>query len=173
MYFCKGEKIKVLLLTPDFPPAVGGIQKLLYNYAKYTKSDLTVMAPFSQAGMPDLPGVVKSFDKTQGFKVLRIPKSRSKLWVLVMLLKVIKIAAKEKLVVLFCGHIVVGPIGYIVKKLFGIPYIIYIYGLEIFITESKIKSFILRHALIVFVINEFCRNRLLKLGVREDNIKKL
>ena len=58
--------MRILLVTNDFPPRVGGIQNYLWNiYARLAPDDLVVLAPAH-------PGDV-AFDRAQAFEIVRWP----------------------------------------------------------------------------------------------------
>jgi phosphatidyl-myo-inositol dimannoside synthase len=58
--------VRILLVTNDFPPRVGGIQNYLWNiYSRLDPSDVVVMAPAH-------PGDV-AWDRAQSFEVVRWP----------------------------------------------------------------------------------------------------
>ncbi|MFY9586497.1 MAG: glycosyltransferase family 4 protein, partial [Actinomycetota bacterium] len=58
--------MRILLVTNDFPPRVGGIQNYLWNiYGRLDGNDLVVLAP-------QHPGDT-TFDRAQGFEIVRWP----------------------------------------------------------------------------------------------------
>ena len=66
-----------------------------------------------------------------------------------------------------------GVLSYILKNLFGIPYILYTYGKELFLWEEEVVSRLLMREVLkeadrVVTISDFTRKKLLELGVPGD-----
>lgn len=153
---------KIVLVTPDFPPEHGGIQNVLYNLAKNLKID--VIAPRIKGD--------EEFDKTQsasgGFKIYRIPcvTENKKTAIPFMIVKTILMNPDT----VICGHIITAIVGILTCK----PYIVYTYGMEIFVTKHKaLFGWMLKKAFKVITISEFTSNYLIKLGVSPEKIIKI
>ncbi|WP_336358119.1 glycosyltransferase family 4 protein [Haloarcula sp. CGMCC 1.6347] len=48
--------MKLLVVTPDFPPNGGGIGNLAYNYAKFSSFDVDILTNKETKNSPDIPG---------------------------------------------------------------------------------------------------------------------
>ncbi|MCX7725540.1 MAG: glycosyltransferase family 4 protein [Chitinispirillaceae bacterium] len=119
-----------MLLTLDFPPEIGGIQRYLYEIVKhtYTKDDivLTIGKPIKEDLI--LPCSVK-----------RVPIFFNKKFSLLLLLFLcLKYFLKEKnRITVFCGNIYSAIIPSILSRVFHIPYRIYCYGTELIGLKRK------------------------------------
>ncbi len=152
------------LLTPDFPPQKGGIQRILHELSLlFSPVVITLRSP----GW-------KEFDLSSGIKTVRIPKIPSlprKLHLPLFL--VYSFPHRSELTI--AGHILTAPCGWMLKKLYGIPYIIYTYALEIMDKRyKKIFSFLMRHADRIIALSEYPKEYMIKeLGVDEGKIEKV
>jgi phosphatidylinositol alpha-1,6-mannosyltransferase len=120
------KRKKVLLVTGNFPPGIGGMQKYYYNLGKYSKHNLTVLAPH----YPD----DKAFDSKQSFKIIRGPfmkNERVNITSWPRLFKLVRKAIREEQAeVTIYGYIMIGMIGFILQKLFGHKYVISTHGMD-------------------------------------------
>jgi len=167
--------IKSLLITPDFPPSIGGIQNYLYNICRNLPTGAVfVVAPYTY-GYDD-------FDAKQGFPIFRAGSmdynAERKFGAAPLLLPLLqlswRISRLENVDIIQCGHVVTGMGCLILKYLLGKPYIIYTYAAEL--TSGRFRSFktlALRKADKVVTISEYTRKTLLDLGVRQDQIVKI
>ena len=133
---------KSLVITTAFPPQIGGIQTILYKISQNLPSDeVEVLAP-SMAGD-------EIFDNTCLFKVHRskflnntficgVINILTTLFIhryacisFKFLCASIPIIRRQKIKIIQCGHIQLGLTCFFIKKLFGIPYVIYTYAQEI------------------------------------------
>ena len=162
---------KVLLITPDFPPVLGGIQNLLYNVCLYSRHhEIYVIAPKI--------GQHKGFDALQPFEIHRVPSitrlGRNKQFVLFALSKALQICKKRGVKLIYCGHIVAGITGLLLKRLCNLPYIVHTYALEIMQAKNqKLVASILQNADRIITISEFTKAAILKLGVNCGKIRKV
>lgn len=76
--------------------------------------------------------------------------------------------------ILLCGHPALSPIGLILRRGRGIPYLVFTYAMEL--RHPKIQS-LLRHALApasrILTISSFGGNEVRRLGVQEERIRQL
>lgn len=162
---------KILLITPDFPPVFGGIQNVLYNICLHSRHHIIyVIAPKI--------GQYRDFDVSQPFEIYRVP-SMTRLWhnkqfVLLALLRALQICNKRGIKTIYCGHIVAGVVGLLLKKLHNIPYIIHTYALEIMQAKNKkLIASVLQNADRVITISEFTKSAIIRLGVDCEKIRKV
>ena len=171
MSLIKQKSKRVLLITPDFPPAIGGIQNLLYNVCSYSRHhEIYVIAPKI--------GQSKGFDASQLFEIHRVPSitrlGRNKQFAFLALSKALQICNKRGVKLIYCGHIVAGITGLLLKRLCNLPYIVHTYALEI--TQAKNQKLvvsILQNADRIITISEFTKASILKLGVDCGKIRKV
>ena len=109
--------MKILLVTFEFPPQIGGMENYYYNLIKHTKDvDYTVLT---------LPSKTASdFDKQQNFKIIRKKLLGNLIWPrwLKLYLLIKKTVKKEKIDLLWVGDVL--PCGSAAYLLF------YFYKLE-------------------------------------------
>jgi phosphatidylinositol alpha-1,6-mannosyltransferase len=117
--------LRVLLVAPDFPPHVGGIQRLLErlvtNAGRVTFEVMT----------PEIDGAA-AWDAERDYRVIRTPGSSSH-QVMVARLNAAAIAhaRREPPDLVLSGHIVVSPAALAIKRLLRVPYVQYLYALEV------------------------------------------
>lgn len=169
---------KSLLITNDFPPIVSGISTAFSHLWQNLPIDrIVILAPWIKG--------CAEFDKAQSFKILRkwIPigeSSFSKLFksVLIAFYPVFLIS-RYKIRKLHCGQILsTGLAGMLCKRLFGIPYAVYVYGSETFrFKDSRLLlSFInkiIDEADELIPNSEFTLNEFLSLGVKKEKMVKI
>ncbi len=164
-----------LFIVNDFPPIVGGQTAYLYNLCRaLLPADFLVLAPVC--------GDTSAFDRAQAFRIIRKPYlSRIPLFEKVMkiflpLLWVPGIMRREKIGMLHCAHVLsTGFVGLILKKVYGIDYVIYTYCADILEYRDHVFwRFWLRRILLgarhVVTLSHFTRDRLVELGVRPEKI---
>ena len=118
------------MVTIDFPPRVGGIQILVHR--------LAVCLPTLRAVVvaPANPGA-DAFDVTLPFPVLRVPpepsgsRARKLACLLGMCVRSVLAAWRARPRALLCSHPVVAPIGWAVRRLLGVPYVVYVHADEL------------------------------------------
>lgn len=134
-----------LLITNDFPPIVSGISTVFYQIWKRLPSDrIMILAPKVHG--------FEEFDKKESFRIVRkkIPTSESgKAKLVKMVLNIfyaLYYTKKYNIRKLHCGQILsVGPAGLVCKKLFGVPYSVYVYGSEtVRFGNSRIMTWLMK-----------------------------
>lgn len=164
--------MKLLLLTLDFPPRVGGIQTLLYHICQNLhRFEPVVLAP-QEAGD-------RKFDTFQPFRVHRVglfSYRRSKLaklfFVLSMFIKSFVVFLSERIDVVLCSHMTVGPVGLTLRYLYGTPYIVYTHAMEL-VNRTSMNTLVLRKADRVIAVSEYTRQLLSSFGVPFSRITRI
>lgn len=127
---------KVLLLTHEYYPYAGGIARYCYNLFKNFSEDKYIV-------LTDCLAVKNSANKIQA-KLLTPyiwPHWLLGLWF------VMKVVKKNKIEIIFTPNILpLGSIAYFIKKIFGLPYVISLHGLDIHLA-LKNKSALARKIL--------------------------
>ena len=121
---------KALLIPGDFPPEVSGIATYFHEIWKfYDPADNIILAAKYRN--------YRKFDKESQLNTIRIdiPTGNSiihkVLKSIFYTIKVLLLNRKHNIQVIHCGQVLSsGVTGWIMKKLFNIPYIIYVYGSE-------------------------------------------
>ncbi len=131
---------KTLIITLEYPPAVGGIASYVYNVAAHVSPEQVVIYAPRMVGDTD-------FDGQHQWKVFRY-RPYWLLWPrwLRMFFQVRHIIKREKILELHIHHALpVGYIGWLMKKLFKIPYVIFLHGTDL---EMAIRSSFKRRRLL-------------------------
>jgi phosphatidylinositol alpha-1,6-mannosyltransferase len=117
--------LRVLLVTPDFPPAMGGIQRLLERLVSHAAGVsyevLTLAADGSEA-----------WDAAQPYPIHRarsLPSRQASIAALNA--AALAHARRMRPDVVLAGHIVTAPGAIAIRKALGIPYVAYFYALEL------------------------------------------
>lgn len=122
---------KILIITLEFPPQIGGIATYVDQFASALNPKKTVVL----APMYKDKKVAEAFDKKRKYKIIRknllYPKFIWPRW-FKMFWQVKKIVKQEKIELILINHVLpVGYIGSLIKKFFKIPFIILSHGTDI------------------------------------------
>lgn len=169
---------KALFVTNDFPPIVSGISTVFYEFLKRTdREDYIIVAP--------LVNGAKEFDQNAQLNIRRvwIPTGESGisklLKTLLGIIYLLFFTLRYRPLIVQCGQILSnGPGGLICKKLYGIPYSVWVYGSETirfrrYKVLERLMRRILREAKMVVVDSSFTEKEYLDFGVLPDKIVKL
>ena len=146
-----GAAPRVLVITPDFPPAKGGIQILSYrivsSFTKVTPSVVTVGHPEAAA-----------FDRGQAFEIVRARRQPGRKWFTTAGLNVtaLNLARRERPDVVLSTHIVVSPAAALLRQQLGIPFVQYVHAKEIGVRPS-LARFALTRADRVVAVSRYTR----------------
>jgi phosphatidylinositol alpha-1,6-mannosyltransferase len=154
---------RVLLLTPDYPPARGGIQTLLARLVEHASGlDFTVLTLAQHdAG---------AYDRAQRVEVRRVgvpgPRAASiatlgacgvgRAWV-----------RRPDLVV--SGHIVTAPAAVAIRRLLGVPFIQYLYAMEL-AARPSLTRFATRRARATVALGGYARSLAIDAGAPAERI---
>ncbi|MBA2475125.1 MAG: glycosyltransferase family 4 protein [Actinobacteria bacterium] len=159
---------RVLVLTPDFPPAFGGIQLLMHrlvaNWARVEARVVTLDAPGAAA-----------FDRDEPLPPARVRCHRALgLTGLIGTLNARSVleAARFRPAVVLSGHINASPAAWIVERLLGAPYVQYLHGREAVI-RPRLTAFGLSHASAVVAVSAYTRDLALSHGARPASIHRI
>lgn len=169
---------KNLLITFDFPPIVSGISTVFYYVWRNLNQDrFLILAPKTKDSF--------EFDKKNKIKVIRkvFPLGdniiNKILRFFMLFFYLLAIVRKEKIDFLVCGQpIIIGSMGLIFKKLFKLPYHVFVYGGEIIKFEkNKVLMNVLNHVLCdadkIITNSNYTTNVFLKFGIKEEKIVEI
>lgn len=120
--------MRLLVVTPDFPPAPGGIQRLVARLvASMEDAEILVVTLADGEG----PRIEKK--TVDGVKVasVRSPFSDQRLRILDLNQFAVQMGLRFRADVTLGGHVVAGPSMRVLKWLKGIPYVVYLHGHEV------------------------------------------
>lgn len=171
-------KNKSLLITNDFPPIISGISTAFYHLWKNLPADrVVVLAPKCEK--------CEEFDSLQDFEILRkrIPLKESTLYKLlksvIVVFYTLFIVPRYKIGKIHCGQLLSGGLaGLLCKKIFGIPYNVYVYGSEtVRFSGSRLLTMfinkIISEADELVPNSEFTLTEFLNFGVDRDKMVKV
>ncbi|OGH95018.1 MAG: hypothetical protein A2538_05030 [Candidatus Magasanikbacteria bacterium RIFOXYD2_FULL_41_14] len=157
---------KILILTSDYPPQIGGIASYIYNFAAHWPGEVAIYAP-RVAGD-------KQFDDQNSWKVYRRKQSWW-LWPrwLRALFQVWRIVRQDRPDEIQLHQVLpLGYVGWFVKKIAKIPFVVVLHGTDLELAwQKKLKrkwlSFVLKTADKIVVNSKFLKNKL------EQRLEKL
>lgn len=146
--------MKVLLITWNFPPVMGGIEELIGN----------VHQGLARRGvhlrvMTSLPGNIPPLAPESD--VIRAPKSGLKAFVLFSLIRGLREAFRFRPDVILCGSLVAAPAGYLISRILRRPYLVITYGSDLVHGGRGYRlalRFFLRRAARLVAISHFTRS---------------
>ena len=177
---------RILLIANDFPPESGGIQVIISETFRQIKNrNIIILAPVCSHS--------KEYDLKYPQKVIRCkflklglfsPSKKinifkkSFLYTIFGIIPLIRVIRRYNCKILVCGHIAVCPLAFIVKKIFGFPYITFTYAMEILHLPKehfrrKIIKILLCQSTKILTISEFTFGELCEIGVKKENIIKI
>lgn len=163
---------KNLLITLDFPPALGGVAyylATLYKHLPY--KSVTVIAPHDPRS--------GEYDPRQKYKIIRKKILSDYLWPrwLFFIPKLIKIIKQEEIEIITAGQLLpIGTMALIIKKLLNIPYIVSTHAMDVTILKEMprrrfLAKKILKNAEKIITVSLYTKKELMKFGVTRDAIE--
>jgi len=121
--------VKALLLTNDFPPMPGGEATWYARIcATVPGGDVIVLAPHVAGD--------DAFDAGQPYRIIRRhapvrPHPVARLTQLVILgVHAARLVRRERVTAIHVAHLYLGPIALVLRRLLGVPYVVYLHGGE-------------------------------------------
>lgn len=161
------KPVKALLVTPEFPPIIGGISTYLYNlFIHLLKTDVSILTP-SYKNYNDL-------DKKLPFKIYRKGRAGKRnlffrrFQDLVFFLYTVRLIRKEGVAILCFGYVLpTAIIGLILEKIMRKPYIVFVFATDVLLPQqNKIYNLVLKNVLgnakKIISISNFTKNVLKK-----------
>jgi phosphatidylinositol alpha-1,6-mannosyltransferase len=158
---------RVYLLTWDYPPSMGGIQRWMYELARRLPDvELTTFAPATNGG--------RAFDAAATIRVRRVRGARRGPvpWVVFLTLRVLAVSLVRRPALIVCGHVVAAPAALLLRAVLRIPYIVFVHGVEIRGRRwRRVIRYGLRRADIIVANSAFTRTLVLKYGVDRHRVR--
>lgn len=134
---------KTLIITLEYPPQIGGIATYVHEMSDaFDPTQTVVYAPVIKDS--------KVWDEKMKYKIIRknplFPRFVLFRWTR-LLFQIWRIVKKEQIEIIFINHVLpVGYVGWIIKKLFKIPYLIISHGTDVLMgTRNKWKTKMMRN----------------------------
>jgi phosphatidylinositol alpha-1,6-mannosyltransferase len=187
------ESARLLLISPNFPPQQGGIETLNWQIIRRLENLCRFVVASEQKGS-------KEWDMTAPeISILRIQQptyptlerlSNAIIWHLGhplvascsgYVLPAISLQMKHSYDLVICAHIGVAFIGYLLNKLFGVPYIIWTYGQEMLdeylgktgLLPIRLEKRLFRSACAVLTISHWTESLAVAKGAKASNVHKI
>lgn len=170
--------MKILLITEQFPPLMGGGAVYFYNLFKHFSSNEVVVYTTKRKGTADFDReqklrIIRDWIWNKPFSLFHISSLIGPFYLWIALLRCVW---SEKVEIIHCGSVhPFGAFGLFFKRFFGLPYVVYTFGEEIMIFQrnsfkKKVIFYLLHNANKVITISEYTKRELIKLGLREKDI---
>jgi phosphatidylinositol alpha-1,6-mannosyltransferase len=157
------ERVRVLAVTPDYPPAFGGIQLLFHRvlaHASRLQTRVVTIPPPAAGGRGPDPEE----------DVVRAPRiADHRLEVLLMNGLAIREAYRFRPDLVFCAHIVATPAAAVIASRLGVPTVLYVHGKEVGASPG-IARFGLRRSSAVIAVSRYTRSLALVAGAEEAKV---
>ena len=143
---------RVLLVTPDFPPAFGGIQRLMYRLAQHLERVETRVVALGGEG-------VGAFDRGEALSIVRAPAfgfGGHTAAIGLLNARTVVEALRFRPHVVLSAHIFTSPAALAVGRLLGTPYVQYLHGREVIIRPLLTRAG-LRGAAAVVAVSSYTR----------------
>jgi phosphatidylinositol alpha-1,6-mannosyltransferase len=154
-----GERPRLLVLTPDFPPARGGIQLLAHRLVSGLEGFETEVLTLASPG-------ADSFDATSGLAIMRVrsPARLGPARNAVLGLRALAAAARFRPQLQLNMHIVTSPAAAVVRRALAVPTVQYFYAKEVG-ARPRLAAFAARHADASVAISTYTMQLLASAGV--------
>ncbi len=168
---------KVLLITNDFPPVIGGVARWYERIcAAVPAGGVIVLAPST-------PGD-RRVDATQPYTIVRqrVPTSRRLparlVQMAILLARAIRSARRERVEAVHIGQLHLAPIGVALRLFLGLPYVLYLHGGEMarymrFRGVRAVVRGVVRRAHVVVVNSEYTRRHFERMDITNPRVEVL
>jgi phosphatidyl-myo-inositol dimannoside synthase len=159
--------LRVLVLTPDFPPEFGGIQLLMYRLVSHFEQIAPIVVTVRS------PGSAR-FDRTQSFRIVRVASAllRGRGRIAALNAGALAQGLRARPDVVLCGHIATSPAAWSLRHLLGIPYVQYLHGREA-VTRPRLTTGGLRSAAAVIVVSRYTERLARTYGADQRKVHRI
>jgi phosphatidyl-myo-inositol dimannoside synthase len=162
------HKARVLLVTPDFPPAFGGIQRMMLRLSEqFDRIETRVIALGGEHA--------SGFDRTHALDVVRVrqPAGVGQSGAIGFLnVGAIRAALRFRPSVVLSAHINVSPAALAIKRLLRTPYVQYLHGRELVI-RPRLTAVGLHGAAAVIAVSSYTERLALAHGAEPDRVHRI
>jgi phosphatidylinositol alpha-1,6-mannosyltransferase len=158
------DRPRVLVLTPDFPPAKGGIQLVMHQHVRHlTRIRPRVVTLDAHGG--------RAFDTHEQLEVRRAwaHERMPKLGIALLNLCAVREAIGSRPNVVLSGHIVTAPASVAVRAALGVPFIQYVHAAEVY-DRPRLTSWALRRAEGCVVGGRYARDLAISFGADPSHV---
>ncbi len=150
--------LRVLLVTPDFPPSTGGIAVLLGNLVRSTPGLEIRVVALGEEGAAEL-------DRAEGFETRRVGSvgMRRQLAVPMLNARLLYEAARFLPDVILSGHVVASIAALPIQRLMGVPLVQYVHADEIRV-RPRLAGRAVRAAAATIAVSRYTRDLAVEAG---------
>jgi phosphatidylinositol alpha-1,6-mannosyltransferase len=155
--------LRVLLITPDFPPAMGGIQLVAHRLVSHFEDAIARVYTLDAAGARD-------WDAAQGLDVYRVSLGRSRrLAILRLDARAVAETRRFRPDVVVAMHIVAGPAAALIRRALGIPVVTYLHADEV-VARPSLARFAARHSNRIVAVSSYTAGLAASIGAHKERI---
>ncbi len=158
--------LRVAVLTPDFPPAFGGIQHLVDRLLEYFSGVDPLVVTIDQPRSAE-------FDRSKSFPVERTRRAPSRAAAVALLnAKAVPSAIRFRPHVVLSAHIVTSPAAAVLRRALGVPVVQYLYAAEVG-ARPRLAGFAARNATVSIAISGHTEQLALEVGAPPARIRRI
>jgi phosphatidylinositol alpha-1,6-mannosyltransferase len=159
-----GGRPRLLLVTPDFPPAHGGIQLLMHRLAAHLTEHEPCVVTLGD-------GASRRFDRASAMRVRRVPAGRRMHRASVGMLNACGVAEalRARPAAVLCGHVVAAPAAMLAGRLTGAPVVQYVHADE-FRARPALSARAVRGADATVAVSRYTRGLALDAGAAPGRV---
>jgi phosphatidyl-myo-inositol dimannoside synthase len=162
------RKPRALLVTPDFPPAFGGIQRLMHQLAVHLERFETRVVALGGEGAAAFDrGEALSIVRAGGHELIGHPGA-----IAALNARALVEALRFRPHVVLSGHIYTSPAALAIKRVLWAPYVQYLYGREVIIRPRLTRAG-LRGAAAVIAVSSYTRRLALEHGATVERVHRI
>ncbi len=159
--------LRVLVLTPDYPPQLGGIQVLVHRVVRYAPTMHARVVTLDAHGARD-------FDALHGLEVHRVPPRRGNRHASILALnaRALGEARRFRPDVVLSAHIITSPGAVAIKHALRIPMVQYFHAKEVG-AKPGLARFAAKHADGSIVVSRYTGQLAARSGARPERLHRI
>jgi phosphatidylinositol alpha-1,6-mannosyltransferase len=155
---------EVLVLTPDFPPEIGGVQTVAFRVTEGMTRFRPRVVTVSSRG-------ANEFDRNQSFSVIRVGGGRHRRSeVLKLNARGLAEGLRRRPAAILSVHVVTGPAAIAIGRLVGSPVVQYVHAQEL-TRRRALARFVLRHSDAIVAVSRYSRSLVERAGGPVDRVR--
>lgn len=156
-------KLRIFMITPDFPPAYGGIQLLAERLARHLPRAQTTVLTSTPDPLNDVEG-------DEAFTTVRVPRCGNRQVDIGLLnAAAVRAAVRAPPDITIAMHVVVAPGAFAIRRATGAPVLQYLHAAELPI-RPRLTRLAVASADAIIAVSRYTRSLALQAGAREERI---
>ena len=159
--------LRVLVVTPDYPPQLGGIQVLVHRVVRHAPSMEARVVTLDSRG-------ARRFDAEQGLDVCRVPPRRGNRQASILTLngRALGEARRYRPDIVLSAHIITSPGAVAIRHMLGIPMVQYFHAKEVG-AKPALARFAATQADASIVVSRYTRELAARSGARAERLHRI